>query len=124
MSLDILENFNPEPDAAAAIHKSVWTMQRWRRLGQGPTPTYIGETAYFSKDQLRTWLASQAEPPVRAQAVMPRRDGAVDDKLSHREQTEFRTCRNSMGVRLMIPLATIIILVALFLAELAWFWRQ
>jgi hypothetical protein len=73
MSLDILENFYPEPDAAAAIHKGVRT-QRWRRLGQGPTPTYIGETVYFSKDHLPTWLASQAKPPVRARAVMPRRE--------------------------------------------------
>jgi len=34
------------------------------------------------------------------------------------------TCRKIGGARPMIPLATIIILVALFLTELAWLWRQ
>jgi hypothetical protein len=40
----ILARYFSESETAAELHKDIRTLQRWRALGVGPTPTHIGNT--------------------------------------------------------------------------------
>ena len=48
----------PEDELAPVIRKSPRTLQRWRRLGEGPPHTKIGRTVYYNLEAVRKWLAS------------------------------------------------------------------
>ena len=56
---EILDDYLTEPVLAAQLGKSERTLQRWRRLRIGPTPTIVGNKILYAIDDVRTWLQAQ-----------------------------------------------------------------
>ncbi len=46
-------------EAAARLRLSPRTLERWRVTGNGPSFIKVGRLAYYTEDQIDTWLASR-----------------------------------------------------------------
>ncbi len=58
---EILDDYLTEPALAVQLGKSTRTLQRWRRLRIGPTPTICGNKIIYAVDDVRTWLRAQRQ---------------------------------------------------------------
>lgn len=58
-TVDILDELIPDDEFCRQIKRTPRTLQRWDRLGIGPTPTMIGSSKYRHIDDIRTWLKAQ-----------------------------------------------------------------
>ena len=56
---NLLSDYLPEADFAAELGKSLPTVKRWRRLGIGPDPTFVGRSVFYSRRAAEAWLAQQ-----------------------------------------------------------------
>ena len=60
----------PSPDAAKRLNVKTSTLAAWRCAGIGPPFYKIGKGAYYSVDDLTTWLITRRrEPTKKAQHV-------------------------------------------------------
>ena len=57
----ILDDYVTEHALAVQFDKSERTLQRWRRLRIGPTPTIVGNKILYAVDDVRTWLREQRQ---------------------------------------------------------------
>jgi Helix-turn-helix domain len=58
----LLDDFLPKEEAAAELHICERTLDRWRRLGEGPPVTKIGRRVYYRRPTLRAWLRAREQP--------------------------------------------------------------
>lgn len=58
---EILDGYLTEHALARQLYKSERTLQRWRRLRIGPTPTLVGNRILYEVDDVRAWLRSQRQ---------------------------------------------------------------
>ena len=58
---EVLDDYLTERILAAQLYKSERTLQRWRRLRIGPTPTIVGNKILYAIDDVRTWLHEQRQ---------------------------------------------------------------
>ena len=56
---EVLDDYLTEHALARQLDKSERTLQRWRRLHIGPTPTIIGNRILYAVDDVRAWLRAQ-----------------------------------------------------------------
>jgi hypothetical protein len=56
----------PDREAAIRIGRSVQTLQRWRRLGEGPNFFKIGKTVFYDPRDLEDWILSCRRRPEAA----------------------------------------------------------
>jgi Helix-turn-helix domain len=61
LSEKLLADFLPKEQAAAELHVCERTLDRWRRLGEGPPVTKIGRRIYYRRPTLRAWLCAHEE---------------------------------------------------------------
>ena len=57
----ILSDYLTERELAEQLGRGPRTIQRWRAMRQGPTPTFIGATPVYRIDAVRAWLRSREE---------------------------------------------------------------
>jgi DNA-binding transcriptional MerR regulator len=55
----LLADFLSRHEAAAELNISERTLDRWRRLGQGPPFTKIGRRLYYRRAGVRAWLGAR-----------------------------------------------------------------
>ena len=55
----ILDEYLTERDLASQLGKCERTLQRWRRLRIGPTPTILGNRVLYAVADVRAWLRAQ-----------------------------------------------------------------
>ena len=65
---EVLDDYLTERDLARQLDKSERTLQRWRRLRIGPTPTIVGNKILYAVDDVRAWLRAQRQEAVDALA--------------------------------------------------------
>ncbi len=58
---EILDDYLTEHALALQLDKSERTLQRWRRLRIGPTPTILGNRILYAVVDVRTWLRAQRQ---------------------------------------------------------------
>ena len=58
---EILVDYVSEHDLAAQLGKGVRTLQRWRRLRIGPTPTIVGNRVLYAVEDVKIWLRAQRQ---------------------------------------------------------------
>ncbi len=58
---EILDDYLTEPALAEQLGKSERTLQRWRRLRIGPTPTIVGNKCLYAIEDVRGWLQAQRQ---------------------------------------------------------------
>lgn len=58
---EVLSDYLAEAALATQLEMSPRTLQRWRRLRTGPTPTMIGNKIYYHVDDLKVWLRAQRQ---------------------------------------------------------------
>lgn len=63
ISDSILADFLTPDEAAAELEVSTRTLDRWRRLGEGPPLTKIGRRIYYRRPTLLVWLCSREAAP-------------------------------------------------------------
>lgn len=56
---EVLDDYVTEHALARQLDKSERTLQRWRRLRIGPTPTVLGNRVLYAITDVRTWLRAQ-----------------------------------------------------------------
>ena len=56
---EILDDYLTEHALAIQLDKSERTLQRWRRLRIGPTPTIVGNRIPYAVEDVRAWLRAQ-----------------------------------------------------------------
>lgn len=59
MTENLLAEFLTQREAAAELKICERTLDRWRRLGDGPPVTKIGRRVYYRRPTLRAWLCAQ-----------------------------------------------------------------
>jgi hypothetical protein len=57
----LLEDFLPKEEAAKELKICERTLDRWRRLGEGPPVTKIGRRVYYRRPTLRAWLCAREQ---------------------------------------------------------------
>ena len=57
----ILDDYLTERTLARQLSKSERTLQRWRGLRIGPTPTMCGNRILYAVDDVRAWLRNQRQ---------------------------------------------------------------
>ncbi len=57
----ILDNYLTEHALALQLGKCERTLQRWRRLRIGPTPTILGNRVLYAVADVRAWLRAQRQ---------------------------------------------------------------
>lgn len=62
---DLLSDFMPERDVAAALGRSTRTLARWHDQRIGPPRIQVGRLVLYRKESLRDWLRAQEQRPVR-----------------------------------------------------------
>ncbi len=60
---EILDDYLTEHALARQLDKSERTLQRWRRLRLGPTPTILGNRVLYAVTDVRVWLREQRCEP-------------------------------------------------------------
>lgn len=62
----LLADFLTRHEAAAELNICERTLDRWRRLGEGPPVTQLGRRVYYRRTTARAWLCAreQRERPV------------------------------------------------------------
>ena len=58
---EILDDYLTELVLAEQFDKSERTLQRWRRLRIGPTPTIVGNKVLYAVDDVKAWLRAQRQ---------------------------------------------------------------
>ena len=66
---EILDDYLTEHALALQLDKSERTLQRWRRLRLGPTPTILGNRILYSVADVRAWLRAQRQEAPDAMAT-------------------------------------------------------
>jgi predicted DNA-binding transcriptional regulator AlpA len=56
---DLLKDYLPRSELAAAIGYCEKTLIRWERDGQGPPPTRVGRKVLYLKSSVEKWLLSR-----------------------------------------------------------------
>ncbi len=74
---NLLAEFLTQDEAAAELKICERTLDRWRRLGEGPPITKLGRRNYFRRSSLLAWL--------RAQEHHRHGDNSAGEKSSVRE---------------------------------------
>ncbi len=64
----ILDDYVTEHALALQLDKSERTLQRWRRLRLGPTPTILGNRVLYQVDDVLAWLRKQRQEAPDAMA--------------------------------------------------------
>ena len=60
-NIEILDDYLTERALARQLDKSKRTLERWRRLRIGPTPTILGNRILYSVADVRAWLRAQRQ---------------------------------------------------------------
>jgi hypothetical protein len=55
---NILEDFLTSNEAAAELNICERTLDRWRRLGEGPPITKLGRRVLYRRSSLQAWLCT------------------------------------------------------------------
>lgn len=55
----VLGDYLTDKELADQLDKSPRTLERWRRLREGPAPTRIGRKLYYHREAVARWLRSQ-----------------------------------------------------------------
>jgi predicted DNA-binding transcriptional regulator AlpA len=58
---NLLADFLEQDEAAAELQVSRRTLDRWRRLGEGPPITKIGRRVYYRRMSLQQWLCAREQ---------------------------------------------------------------
>lgn len=58
----VLADYLTEAELARELDKSKRTLERWRRLRIGPTPTICGNKILYAITDVRIWLRAQRRP--------------------------------------------------------------
>lgn len=61
MKEELLADFLTQHEAAAELKICERTLDRWRRLGEGPPVTKVGRRVYYRRPTLRTWLCAREQ---------------------------------------------------------------
>jgi hypothetical protein len=57
----LLADFLTQHEAAKELKVCERTLDRWRRLGEGPPLTKIGRRVYYRRPTLQAWLCSREQ---------------------------------------------------------------
>jgi hypothetical protein len=57
----LLADFLPRREAAVELDVCERTLDRWRRLGDGPPVTKIGRRVYYRRQTLLAWLGAREQ---------------------------------------------------------------
>ena len=57
----VLDDYLTEADLARELDKSKRTLERWRRLRIGPTPTIVGNRILYAITDVQIWLRAQRQ---------------------------------------------------------------
>lgn len=57
----IFKDYLTREQVADLLGKSVPTLDRWHRLGEGPVRTKIGKTVLYRVPSLKAWMLAQEE---------------------------------------------------------------
>ena len=57
----VLDDYLTEADLARELDKSKRTLERWRRLRIGPTPTTVGNRILYAISDVQIWLRAQRQ---------------------------------------------------------------
>ena len=63
MSDALRSDYWSKAEFAQEIHRDERTLDRWRRLGEGPRFVKIGNEVIYPKDGARQWLKSLEQEP-------------------------------------------------------------
>ena len=58
---NLLIDFLTQHEAAAELKVCGRTLDRWRRLGEGPPVTKIGRRVYYKRPSIRAWLCASEQ---------------------------------------------------------------
>jgi hypothetical protein len=64
-SVGTLKKWKSEKATAAAVHKTIRTLRKWRKLGRGPPYTFFGRTVMYDEDSLAEHFKQSEITPVR-----------------------------------------------------------
>ncbi len=74
----LLSDFLEQDEAAAELKVCERTLDRWRRLGEGPPITKLGRRVLYRRESLQVWL--------RTREHHGHGDNCVGEELSARER--------------------------------------
>ena len=57
----LLADFLTQAEAAVALRICKRTLERWRRLGEGPPISKIGRRVLYRRSSIQKWLAEQEQ---------------------------------------------------------------
>lgn len=55
---DVLSGYLTAKAAASQLKVHPFTLRRWRHAGYGPKPVKVGGRLYYTRAEIRDWLAS------------------------------------------------------------------
>ncbi|MGO9326693.1 MAG: helix-turn-helix transcriptional regulator [Steroidobacteraceae bacterium] len=58
---NLLTDFLEQDEAAAELKVCSRTLDRWRRLGEGPPITKLGRRILYNRSSLRAWLGAREQ---------------------------------------------------------------
>lgn len=65
-SESVLTGYLSAKDAAKELHVHPFTLRRWRKASYGPKPVRVGGRLYYTRADIRSWLASLGSNPAKA----------------------------------------------------------
>jgi hypothetical protein len=66
MTLDTLEDWMDEDEAAASVRKTIRTLRDWRKRGEGPPYTRFGRTVRYHRPTFVEFFKASQIQPVRS----------------------------------------------------------
>jgi predicted DNA-binding transcriptional regulator AlpA len=58
---NLLTDFLTQPEAAVELRFCKRTLDRWRKLGEGPPITKLGRRILYRRSSLQSWLQAREE---------------------------------------------------------------
>ena len=86
----LLADFLSQEEAAAELKVCKRTLDRWRRLGEGPPITRLGRRILYRRSSSQAWLRARERQEHRDNCNHPRRGRELlgERRGSHSEETE------------------------------------
>jgi hypothetical protein len=61
----ILSEFLTAEELAAELRRNPRTLDRWRRLGEGPPVTKLGRRTIYRRTSVQAWIRAREQSPLR-----------------------------------------------------------
>jgi hypothetical protein len=102
---NLLADFLTQREAATELKVCERTLDRWRRLDEGPPITKLGRRTLYRRSSLQAWLQARERPRhlgdgVLRKSIPPRSTGPSAGAVGgHRAQPQYEELRSSRAGR-------------------------